>query len=51
LEEIETVSIRGRNNQELMYGPIITEFINNIIDQINRTSQVDLERAEDDIEI
>lgn len=36
-----------KENTELMYGPILVQFIINVTDQLNHGGQLNLERAED----
>lgn len=38
-----------KENTELMYGPILAQFIINVTDQLNKGGQLNLERAEDEI--
>lgn len=51
MQEIERLS-GNKSNSEVMFGPILVKFMENIETQMNQPSRVvDLQKSEDDISI
>lgn len=44
-EEIQISCVNVRPNSDLMYGPIVVEFIKLIVAQLNNYKSVDIEKA------
>ena len=45
MNEIDAISTTSKENSEIMYGPILTEFLQHLQSQINKYGSVDIERA------
>lgn len=51
LQELQMYSQYNRDNSELMYGPILAKYLQNLSLQLNNTSNptINVQTAEDDI--